>query len=89
MHGDAGPATRHALPDDDPLFPTKDALIDMAKRFPGATKRYIGELFPVISWIPHYNLRWALGDAIAGLTIGMMVINCIEMFELMGTMLIG
>lgn len=34
---------------------------------------YIKRLFPFTKWIMHYNLTWALGDLIAGLTVGMVV----------------
>jgi solute carrier family 26 (sodium-independent sulfate anion transporter), member 11 len=27
---------------------------------------YIKALFPFISWLPHYNLQWLVGDLIAG-----------------------
>jgi len=38
------------------------------------TIRYLTSLFPCIDWIPRYNLRWMLGDAIAGLTVGLVVV---------------
>ncbi|KAK9696792.1 hypothetical protein K7432_012282 [Basidiobolus ranarum] len=31
-------------------------------------------IFPIISWLPRYNRKWLLGDIIAGLTIGIMVV---------------
>ncbi|GAA6031134.1 hypothetical protein JCM8097_004020 [Rhodosporidiobolus ruineniae] len=40
----------------------------------GAVKRYIRSLFPFINWLPNYNLQWAAGDLIAGLTVGMVVV---------------
>ena len=27
---------------------------------------YLRGLFPFVGWVPRYNLRWLLGDAIAG-----------------------
>ena len=27
---------------------------------------YVRGLFPFVGWVPRYNLRWLLGDAIAG-----------------------
>ena len=27
-----------------------------------------------MSWVPRYNLRWLLGDGIAGVTVGLVVI---------------
>ncbi|GAA5855608.1 hypothetical protein JCM8547_001614 [Rhodosporidiobolus lusitaniae] len=40
----------------------------------GATKRYVRSLFPFWNWILNYNLQWAAGDLIAGLTVGMVVV---------------
>ncbi|KAF2669432.1 sulfate permease [Microthyrium microscopicum] len=36
--------------------------------------QYISNLFPSLGWIPRYNSDWMLGDAIAGLTVGIVVI---------------
>ncbi|KAK9693533.1 hypothetical protein K7432_013886 [Basidiobolus ranarum] len=33
-------------------------------------KRFV----PIISWLPRYNRKWLLGDIIAGLTVGIMVV---------------
>ncbi|TDZ17512.1 Sulfate permease 2 [Colletotrichum orbiculare MAFF 240422] len=38
------------------------------------TLRYIKSLFPFWSWIFHYNATWLLGDIIAGVTVGFVVI---------------
>jgi len=38
------------------------------------TKNYIKSLFPSALWIWRYNWRWLFGDAIAGLTIGFVVV---------------
>lgn len=35
---------------------------------------YVHDLFPSAQWLPRYNWRWLLGDAIAGLTIGFVVV---------------
>ncbi|RYP08905.1 hypothetical protein DL764_001615 [Monosporascus ibericus] len=35
---------------------------------------YIRSLFPFWSWIFHYNMTWAFGDFIAGITVGFVVI---------------
>lgn len=39
-----------------------------------STTAYIRSLFPFWSWIFHYNLTWAFGDFIAGVTVGFVVI---------------
>ncbi|KAJ1677395.1 hypothetical protein EV182_006268, partial [Spiromyces aspiralis] len=37
-------------------------------------KEYILSLFPILSWIYRYNMTWFLGDLVAGLTVGVVVI---------------
>ncbi|KAF2730963.1 sulfate permease-like protein [Polyplosphaeria fusca] len=37
-------------------------------------KSYLRELFPAASWTRRYNLQWMIGDAIAGLTVGLVVV---------------
>ncbi|KAI0194283.1 sulfate permease [Xylaria flabelliformis] len=36
--------------------------------------RYLYSLFPFLNWIFHYNLTWLLGDLIAGITVGFVVV---------------
>jgi hypothetical protein len=45
------------------LLPSKDGGLN-----------YLKSLFPCIDWIPRYNWRWLLGDSIAGLTVGLVVV---------------
>ena len=45
------------------LLPTKES-----------TSSYLRSLFPFLSWIFHYNLTWAFGDFIAGVTVGFVAI---------------
>lgn len=35
---------------------------------------YIRSLFPFLNWIGHYNLQWFLGDLVAGVTVGAVVV---------------
>jgi sodium-independent sulfate anion transporter 11 len=35
---------------------------------------YLLSLIPIITWIRRYNLTWATGDIIAGITIGAIVV---------------
>ncbi|KAI9369210.1 sulfate transporter family-domain-containing protein [Aspergillus egyptiacus] len=35
---------------------------------------YFYRLFPFLSWIMHYNLQWLIGDLVAGITVGAVVI---------------
>ncbi|KAH6670929.1 sulfate transporter 4.1 [Plectosphaerella plurivora] len=45
-----------------------------ARALPGASVQYALDKFPIIGWLPKYNIRWLLNDVIAGLTIGLMLI---------------
>lgn len=45
------------------LFPSRNGFLN-----------YLKSLFPCIDWIPRYNWRWLLGDSIAGLTVGLVVV---------------
>lgn len=38
------------------------------------TVDYVHDLFPSAQWVARYNLRWLLGDSIAGLTIGLVIV---------------
>ncbi|TRM61717.1 sulfate transporter family-domain-containing protein [Schizophyllum amplum] len=35
---------------------------------------YATSLFPILSWLPRYNLGWFYGDVVAGLTVGMVLV---------------
>ncbi|KAI0150540.1 sulfate permease [Xylariaceae sp. FL1272] len=37
-------------------------------------RRYFRSLFPFLGWIFHYNTTWLLGDFIAGVTVGFVVV---------------
>ncbi|BGP69227.1 Sulfate permease 2 [Rhodotorula toruloides] len=39
-----------------------------------AAGAYLHRLFPFTNWILHYNLRWLLGDLIAGITVGLVLV---------------
>ncbi|KAL9620379.1 MAG: hypothetical protein Q9160_005079 [Pyrenula sp. 1 TL-2023] len=45
-----------------------------ARALPSATAEYIIEKAPIVQWLPRYAPKWLLNDAIAGLTIGVMMI---------------
>ena len=36
--------------------------------------QYFKSLFPFLTWIPHYNVRWLAGDVVAGITIGAVLV---------------
>ncbi|PSN67298.1 sulfate permease-like protein [Corynespora cassiicola Philippines] len=54
--------------------PTAAEYISQFKPSLSAFQRYLRSLFPFWSWIFHYNLTWLLGDIIAGVTVGFVVI---------------
>ncbi|KAJ9120138.1 hypothetical protein QFC22_003037 [Naganishia vaughanmartiniae] len=35
---------------------------------------YVKSLFPFIQWVPRYNLQWLIGDLIAGITVGIVLV---------------
>ncbi|KAG8732946.1 hypothetical protein FRC12_019028, partial [Ceratobasidium sp. 428] len=40
----------------------------------GSILGYLSSLFPVLQWVTRYNLGWATGDIIAGLTVGLVLV---------------
>ncbi|KAF4124523.1 solute carrier family 26 (sodium-independent sulfate anion transporter), member 11 [Geosmithia morbida] len=36
--------------------------------------RYVRSLFPFLGWLPRYNTKWFIGDAIGGITLGFVVV---------------
>lgn len=46
----------------------------VSRRLPSATAEYLAEKLPIAQWLPHYNYRWVVQDAIAGITVGVMLI---------------
>ncbi|KAI9340531.1 sulfate transporter family-domain-containing protein [Obelidium mucronatum] len=47
----------------------KEAVQDLPK----ASVRYAKSLFPIVHWMPRYNLQWFIGDFIAGFTIALIL----------------
>ncbi|KAF4124998.1 solute carrier family 26 (sodium-independent sulfate anion transporter), member 11 [Geosmithia morbida] len=46
----------------------------VARSLPLSTADYLAEKLPVVQWLPHYNPRWIVHDAVAGITLGVMFI---------------
>lgn len=38
------------------------------------TKKTLYKRVPVFRWLPQYNLEWAVGDLVAGITVGLTII---------------
>ncbi|CAG8575183.1 2023_t:CDS:2 [Paraglomus brasilianum] len=62
------------LPYTAPRPTIKNKLDDVRTDFPRYITEYFLSLFPIVTWIRRYNLTWLLGDIIAGLTVGAVVI---------------
>ncbi|KAK3400223.1 sulfate permease 2 [Sordaria brevicollis] len=54
--------------------PTAQDFLNEIRPTVQGTLTYLRELFPFINWIFHYNLTWLLGDFIAGVTVGFVVV---------------
>ncbi|CAG8700563.1 2164_t:CDS:2 [Cetraspora pellucida] len=55
----------------------KDLKADVQRtvhHLPAFSIEYVKSLFPIFSWIGRYNTTWLLGDLIAGITVGLVVI---------------
>ncbi|KAL2074551.1 hypothetical protein VTL71DRAFT_8329 [Oculimacula yallundae] len=52
----------------------KDFVVKGVPQLPSATSHYLLDKVPIVSWLPRYHPSWLLTDAIAGLTIGVMLI---------------
>ncbi|CAH2352868.1 sulfate permease 2 [[Candida] railenensis] len=64
-----------AVPEYDEGLPT--ALQWLQKVFAdplGKVVRYFISLFPILKWILHYNYKWAYGDLVAGITVGVVLV---------------
>lgn len=44
------------------------------KRLPQHARSYLRGMFPIIDWLPKYNLGWFYGDVICAVTIGTIII---------------
>ncbi|KAK7023763.1 sulfate permease [Favolaschia claudopus] len=57
-----------------PYISTTDYFGHLAQDPRRPVGNYLWSLFPILSWITRYNLGWATGDLIAGLTVGMVLV---------------
>ncbi|KAM0748675.1 sulfate permease [Meredithblackwellia eburnea MCA 4105] len=61
-------------PDVDAAASSVSSIKEVASDLPKAAVNYVDRLFPFTKWIGSYNLQWGIGDLIAGLTVGMVVV---------------
>jgi sodium-independent sulfate anion transporter 11 len=52
----------------------KNFVVEGTPKLPSATAQYFIDKVPIVQWLPRYHISWLLTDAIAGLTIGVMLI---------------
>lgn len=57
-----------------PLVSIKEPVQWYFHNFPQRVKHYLISLFPILTWIYRYNLKWLYGDLIAGITVGVVVV---------------
>ncbi|GJJ12400.1 hypothetical protein Clacol_006642 [Clathrus columnatus] len=61
----------------DPYISTvssKDWLVNLVPDLRRQIRDYFKSLFPIIQWIGRYNMGWATGDLIAGITVGLVLV---------------
>lgn len=46
----------------------------LCRRLPSAAADYLAEKLPIAQWLPHYDYRLIGRDAVAGITVGVMLI---------------
>ncbi|KAI5783648.1 sulfate permease [Geopyxis carbonaria] len=59
---------------EDRTISVKDWAAHTFEDIPGQLWSYFVSLFPIATWIYRYNLTWMVGDIIAGLTVGAVVV---------------
>ncbi|KAJ3094991.1 hypothetical protein HDU96_001377 [Phlyctochytrium bullatum] len=57
-----------------PFEDLKAQALEAFKDAPSKALGYVRSLFPVLGWLPRYNTTWLIGDLIAGVTVGLVVI---------------
>ena len=66
--------TKQIIAEDYNVRKARRSGVTAARRFPQVAGQYFVDKVPVAQWAPQYNPRWLLNDALAGITIGVMLI---------------
>ncbi|KAI0807264.1 sulfate permease [Fomes fomentarius] len=77
MFSEAKKACRRTLGasnEDAPVISTREWLGRLGHNPTQRVVDYVVNLFPIFGWITRYNLGWASGDLIAGLTVGIVLV---------------
>lgn len=67
-------AFREGVQNDDTLIRARHGIARGTKALPPATGRYLTQKVPVVQWLPKYSKAWLVGDLIAGITVGVLLI---------------
>lgn len=59
---------------DNPPPRYRDQSRSIVKRAPSGIKSYFTGMFPIVHWLPKYNLTWLASDIICAITVGAVVI---------------
>ncbi|KAK9761242.1 Sulfate permease 2 [Basidiobolus ranarum] len=59
---------------DDHQVSFKDQVKQLSSQVPSYAAGYVRSLLPIVDWIGHYNMTWFIGDLIAGITVGAVVV---------------
>ncbi|KAI8889741.1 hypothetical protein K501DRAFT_237931 [Backusella circina FSU 941] len=51
----------------------KDIVKEQIQLIPSRAKSYGKNMFPIVDWLPKYNLVWLTGDIISALTVGILI----------------
>ncbi|KAI9490874.1 sulfate transporter family-domain-containing protein [Zychaea mexicana] len=59
---------------DTPLPKYTDQARSTVRHLPQHVRSYFSDMFPIMTWLPQYNMLWAWSDLMGGLTVGSVVI---------------
>jgi len=65
---------KQGIKDDNTIHHTTSQIRRTTKQLPSASARYLLQKAPIIQWLPKYSPRWLINDAIAGLTVGVILV---------------
>lgn len=67
-------AVREVVRTDTTTARIKSFVAQGLPKLPDAAGHYLMDKVPIVQWLPRYHPSWLLQDAVAGLTIGVMLI---------------
>lgn len=64
---------KHAAGTDVNIDRAREVVASSARVLPSASLSYALDKVPIVVWLPHYNPRWTFNDAVAGLTVSLLL----------------